>query len=106
MSIATKSTHASGAKAFEEKIKAQVKDAQTILEQFEAKAKEKRTEAEITAAIATLKSAKQDIDRRLHDLNTTHETHVTRAKSEIEADVAKFAGAIALLGARFKSNKK
>jgi hypothetical protein len=105
MTTGTQNTAASGLKAFEDRIKAQVEEGKTKLDQFEAKAKEKRTETE-TAAVAKLQTSKQDIDRKLQDLKTTHETHVARAKSDIEADVAKFKTAVADLGARIKGNQK
>jgi len=104
MRTATHST-ASGLKAFEDTIKAQVEDGKTKLDEFESKASEKRTGAE-TAAIAKLKTARQEIDRRLQDLKTTHATHVARAKSEIEADAAKFKNAVADLGARLAGGRK
>ncbi len=85
--------------AFEEKVRAQVEQAKTKLEQFEAKSKEKGSQAE-TATINRLKAAKQDIDRKLRDLKATHDVHVTHAKSDIEAAVAKFKASIAELGAK------
>ena len=92
-------------KAFEDKIKAQVAESKSKLDQFEAKAKEKRAGAE-AATINHLKTTKQEIDRKLQDLKATHDAHVARAKSEIEADVAKFKASIEDLGARFKTPKK
>ena len=92
-------------KAYEDKIKAQIGDAKVKLEQFEAKAKDKRAQAE-TAAIDHLKAVKENIDRRLQDLKTTHASSVARAKSEIDAEVAKFKASIDELGAKFKTAKK
>jgi hypothetical protein len=56
--------------------------------------------------VSHLKTAKQDIDRKLEDLKGTHDTHVARAKSEIEAAVAKFKASVDELGAKFKIGKK
>src|SRR5690349_8244611 len=80
-------------KAYEDKISAQMQDAKARLEQIEAKAKEKNAQAELTA-VNSLKTAKQNIDRRLQDLKATHATHVARAKADIDADVAAFKASI------------
>jgi F0F1-type ATP synthase membrane subunit b/b' len=98
-------THTGSMKAFEDKIRAQIDQAKASLQQFEAKAKEKGSDAE-TSAIAKLKTAKQDIDRKLQDLKTTHEGHVARAKSDIEADAEKFKASVEGLAAKFKPGKK
>jgi hypothetical protein len=90
--------------SFEEKIKAQVDDAKEKLDQLHAKAREKGTGAE-TATVAKLNSAKQDIDRKLQDLKTAHQGHVTRAKSEIETDTAKFKASVDGFAAKFKGSK-
>jgi hypothetical protein len=45
------------------------------------------TTAAETSTVNHLKTAKQDIDRKPQDLKSTHDPHVARAKSEIEADV-------------------
>jgi DnaJ-domain-containing protein 1 len=95
----TNAPTSSSLSAFEEKVRAEVEQAKTKLEQFEAKAKERRSEAE-TATINRVKAAKQDIDRRLRDLKATHDVDVAHAKSDIEAAVAKFKASIAELGAK------
>lgn len=92
-------------KAFEDKIKAQVQDAKSRLDQIQASAKAKAGEAETTAA-SHLTTAKQEIDRKLQDLKTTHDTHVARAKSDIEADVATFKAAVAAFETNIKNGKK
>ena len=90
--MATATSNApSSLQAFHEKVKGQVDQAKAKLDQVQTNAKEKRTEAE-TAAIAKLNTAKQEIDRKLQDIKTTHQTHVSHAKTEINADVAKFKG--------------
>jgi F0F1-type ATP synthase membrane subunit b/b' len=91
--------------AYEDKIKAQISDAKARLQQFEATAKEKGVQAE-TAAISHVKAVKENIDRRLHDLKATQESHLAKAKSDIDAEVAKFTVSIDELGARFKTAKK
>ena len=84
---------------FEERVRAQVEQAKTKLEQFEARAKEKGSTAE-TETINRLKAAKQDIDRKIRDLKATQDVHVAHAKSDIEAAVAKFKASIAELGTK------
>jgi hypothetical protein len=87
---------------YEEKIKAQMKDAKARLDQFEARAKEQSAHAEITA-ITGLKAAKQNIDRKLEDLKTTNETHVARAKASIDEDVATFKASVDDFTTRFRA---
>jgi hypothetical protein len=53
-----------------------------------------------------VKAVKENIDRKLHDLKATHESHIAKAKSDIEAEVAKFKVSVAELGARFTTSKK
>src|SRR5262249_22499135 len=85
----TQETASSTLKTYEDKVRAQMQDAKTRLEQFEAKAKEKGAQAEV-AAVNNLKTAKANIDRKLQDLKKTHDAYVTRAKADIDADVATF----------------
>ena len=54
-------------KAYEDKVRAQVQEAKARLDQFEARAKERKAETEITT-INRLKTARQDIDRKLQGL--------------------------------------
>jgi hypothetical protein len=89
-------------KAYQDKITAQIQEAKSTLEQFEAKAKEKKAEAEITA-INKLKTTKQNIDQKLQDLKTTNSAHMTQAKAEIDAEVAKFKASIDEVAAKVKS---
>jgi predicted nucleic acid-binding Zn-ribbon protein len=86
-------------KAFQDKVKAQVEEAKTTLAQAEAKAKNKKAQADITAA-AKLNAAKVDIDRRLQDLKATNAVHVARAKAYIATDVAHFKTAVDDLAAK------
>ena len=63
--MATQTTsHGTGTtlKAFEDKIVAQMQEAEALIEEFEAKAREKRMQAEI-AAVNGLKTARQNIER-------------------------------------------
>src|SRR5258708_29706118 len=101
----TKATATSSLKAFEEKIKTQIAEAKANLAQIDAKAKQKRSAAE-TATINRLNTAKQDIDRRLQDLKTTHAFHGARAKSDIATDVAKLKTSIKELSAKFSTATK
>jgi hypothetical protein len=73
-------------RAYQEKVRAQIQDGKAKLEQLEAKAKDKRAQAEISA-ITRLKTAREDIKRKVQDLKTTHDARVARAKAGIDADV-------------------
>lgn len=75
--------------AYEEKIAAQIHAANVRIDEFEAKAKPKRAEAEV-AAINSLKTARQNIERMLVDLKSTRDTQATRAKADIDAAIVKF----------------
>ena len=90
-------------KAYENKIAAQVQEAKARLDQFEAKAKEKSAQAEISA-IHGLKTAKQNIDRRLQDLKTTSSVYAAQAKAGIDADVAAFKASVDELAGKFKTD--
>jgi putative IMPACT (imprinted ancient) family translation regulator len=90
-------------KAYEDKVAAQMKDAKARLDQLEAQGKAKAAQSE-AKAIGDLKSAKQDIDRKLQDLKKTHDTHVTRAKAAIDADVAAFKTSVANVADKVKAS--
>lgn len=70
--------------AYEERILAQIKEAEARIEKFEATAKEKRLQAE-TTAVAGLKAARKDLEQKLRTLATTQEAHIARAKTDIDA---------------------
>jgi hypothetical protein len=89
-------------KAYEDKIRAQVQEGKAKLDHFEAKAKERKADAEITA-IDHLKTARQDIDRKLQDLKTTNDAQMARAKADIDADVARFKASIDTLSGKLRS---
>jgi predicted negative regulator of RcsB-dependent stress response len=73
--------------AFQNKIVAQMQEAETRIEQFEAKVREKRLEAEIVA-VNGLKAARQNIGRTLAELATTQDAQIVRAKANIDAAAA------------------
>jgi hypothetical protein len=98
-------TATQNAPSFEQKIKGQIEDARATLERGQTAAKAKRTETE-AAAIATLTSARQNIERKLQDLKGTHQSYVARAKSEIETDTATFKASVDTFTAKFKGGQK
>ena len=75
--------------AYEEKIAAQIHAANARIDEFEAKAKPTRAQAEI-AAINGLKAARQNIERMLVDLKTTRDAQVVRAKADIDKAIVTF----------------
>ena len=79
--------------AYEDKIAAQIHAANARIDEFEAKAKPTRAQAEI-AAINGLKAARQDIERMLVDLKTTRDAQVVRAKTDIDAAIVAFQGSL------------
>ena len=88
-------------KAYQDKINSQVREAKTRLDELETKAKEQKAQAEI-AAINRLKTTRENIDRKVQDLKTAHETHVAQAKAEIDAEVAKLKSSVDELATKFK----
>ena len=90
-------------KTYVDKIRAQVHEAKATLDVFEAAAQKKKEQA-VIAAIGGVRTAKEDIERRLQDLSTTHGAHVARAKADIDADVARFKATIEALATKFRSH--
>jgi len=88
-------------KAFEDKVTAQVQEGKTRLEQLEAKAREKGAQSELDA-VKSLKATRENIHRKVQDLKTTHDDHVARAQTAIDADVAAFKTRIDELSAKLK----
>jgi F0F1-type ATP synthase membrane subunit b/b' len=82
----TQSPTTSALQGYEDKIAAQIRAANTRIDEFEAKAKPKRAEAE-TMAINGLKAARQNLERMLVDLKTTRDTQLQLAKADIDAGV-------------------
>jgi len=95
----------SALKAYEDKINKQVSDAKAKLDQLEAKAATQRTQAE-SQAIAQLKTTRQSLEQKLHDLKTTQAGNVDRAKASIDAEVAKLHTSIDKLTAEFNAAMK
>jgi hypothetical protein len=89
-------------KDYEDDIAAQIREAKAKIEQLEAKARDKGTQG-TTAAINSLKTAKQNIDTKLQDLKTTHDSNLARAKTDIETDVARFKASIGELTEKLKT---
>ena len=90
-------------KAYVDKIRAQVHEAKAKLDLFQAKAQNKKAQAHIEA-IGSLKTAKDNIEKKLQDLSTTHDAHVVRAKADIDAEVARFKATIDALATKFKAD--
>jgi division protein CdvB (Snf7/Vps24/ESCRT-III family) len=89
-------------RAYEDKVNRQIQESKTKLEQLEAKAKEKRAQAELNA-INSLKDTRENIQRKVQDLKTTHENHMARAQTAIDADLAAFKARIEELGATLET---
>jgi hypothetical protein len=75
--------------AYEDKIAAEIRAANTRIDEFEAKAKPKRAQAE-AAAIEGLKATRQKLERMLVDLKTTGDAQVVRAKADIDKAIVSF----------------
>jgi hypothetical protein len=75
--------------AYEDKIVAQIHAANVRIDEFEAKAKPRRAQAE-AAAIDRLKAARQNLERMLVDLKTTKDARVARAKADIDQAIVAF----------------
>jgi hypothetical protein len=75
--------------AYEDKIAAQIRAANTRIDEFEAKAKPKRAQAEV-AAIDGLKAARKDIERMLVELKTAGDAQAARAKADIDKAIVTF----------------
>jgi hypothetical protein len=89
-------------KAYQDKVSSQIQQGKATLEQLEAKAKEKGAQSELTA-INALKSSKENIQRKLQDLKTTHEDDMARAQTAVDADLTAFKARIAELSAKLKT---
>jgi hypothetical protein len=72
--------------AYVDKIAAQIHAANTRIDEFEARTKPVRDQAEITA-INGLKVAKENIERMVVDLRTTRDAQVARARADIDAAI-------------------
>jgi hypothetical protein len=77
---------ASTLRAYEDKIAAEIRAANARIDEFEAKAKPIRAQAEI-AAVDALKAAGQAIERMVVDLKTKRDAQVARAKVDIDTAI-------------------
>ena len=69
--------------AFEAAMEAQITDAEKRIETFEAKAKEKRLQAELIT-ISALKAGRQNLEQKLAAFKTQQTANITRTKTEID----------------------
>jgi hypothetical protein len=86
--------------AYEERIVALIQAANTRIDEFEAKAKPRRAQAEMTA-INGLKAARQNIERMLDGLKTTRDARVARARADIDAAIVAFQASLEDFRRRF-----
>jgi hypothetical protein len=75
--------------AYEDKIAAQIRAANTRIDEFEAKAQPRRAQAE-AAAIDGLKAARQNIERMLVDLKTNGDAKAVLVKADIDKAIVTF----------------
>jgi DNA-binding MarR family transcriptional regulator len=75
--------------AYEDKIAAQIRAANVRIDEFEAKAKPKRAEAE-AAAIEGLKVTRQSLERMLAELKTKGDAQLVRAKADLDKALVVF----------------
>ena len=88
-------------KAYDEKVSAQLQQAKTQLGEFEARAKEKMSQAEIDT-VNRLKTKHAEIDRKRQELKTASDAKAGQVKAEIDADVAKLKTSLSDLGTKLK----
>ena len=96
------SRHHAEPKTFEEKVSAHLHEAKSQIEAIEASAKGKLAQADVDA-INSLKTQRQEIDKKSQHLKTSGEAKAAQIKAEIEADIAKFNAAVEQFGAKLKS---
>lgn len=90
---------------YENLIRAQVQEVRVKLDSLEAKVREQKAQAEITA-IGGLRAARENIERKLQDLRVTSDADVSRAKAALEAEVAGFKAKVEALAAKIKPRSK
>ena len=88
--------------AFQNKIVAQMQEVEARIQQFEAKARDKRLQAEI-AAVNGLKTARHNIERKPNELATTQKAHIARAKADIDAAAAALKTSLDEFGRKFST---
>jgi hypothetical protein len=89
----TESGTRSSLQAYEEKIAAQIHAANARIDEFEAKSKPARAQAEV-AAINGLKEVRQKIERMMVDLKTSGDAQATRARADIDAAIVALQGGL------------
>ena len=100
--MTTTPTASATLRAYEDKVNTEIQETKTKLEQLEAKAKEKRAQAELNA-INSLKDTRENIQGKVQDLKTTHASHMARAQTAIDADLAALKSRIEELGATLQT---
>jgi hypothetical protein len=100
--MATQQTPAAGSRlqAYEDKIVALIRAANTRIDELEAIAKPRRAQAEITA-INGLKAARQNIERMLDGLKKTGEAQVARGRADIDAAIVSLQASLEDVRRRF-----
>jgi predicted RNase H-like nuclease (RuvC/YqgF family) len=90
-------------KAYHEKVNAQLHEAKALLEAFESHAKGKLAQSEIDT-ISRLKAKHAEINKKVHEeLKTTGEVAIgAKAKSDIDAEIAKFKTSLSQLSEKVK----
>ena len=96
------SKHHAEPKSFEEKISAQLHEANSHLEAIESGAKGKLAQAEVDA-INSLKTMRREIDKKSQDLKSSGDTKAAQIKAEIEAGLAKFKASLEQFSTKVKS---
>ena len=96
------SEQSAGIKAFEEKVSAQLQEAKAKIDEIEAHAKGKVAQAEIDAIIS-LKTKRQEIEKKRQELKTSGEAKAAQIKAEIETDMARFKASLDQIGTKVKS---
>jgi hypothetical protein len=90
------------AKAYEEKVNAQLRQTKAQLEEFEARAKGKVAQAEINT-IHHLKTKHQAIEKKRQDLKTIGDAKFEQFKTEMDADLAKLNTSLEELATKLKA---
>lgn len=88
-------------KRYGDKISEQLQQAKSQLEQFEARAREKKAQVEIEA-IKALKTIKRQIDKKSQDLQTSGEAKAAQIKAEIDTELAKLKTSLEQLATKLK----
>lgn len=89
-------------KAFEDKVSAQLQEAQAKIDEIEAHAKGKLAQAEIDA-IKAFHAKRQEIEKRRQELKTVGEAKAAQVRAEIESDIAKLKSSVDQFSTKIKS---